>query len=216
MIFPSNQYFPWCSNDPLGVNSQNLSGNIFKSPVLTRRRGLCLNKKIKNKTISRSICIFSQQIQLWSWDDSEGRVWISREAPTILTFQQINPFRQWYDNWFFFICIYIQRYIRRYIPQLIWQLIFFIRRYIYVQLRYDRYELLQWPLKLRTTAYLKLGQVHWNFVTGNRLDLERIHVMTNIPFYTILPIVIKTKMLVFSGLIFAGCFWSFALLEMLR
>ena len=26
-----------------------------------------------------------------SWDDSKGRVWISRETPTNLTFQQINP-----------------------------------------------------------------------------------------------------------------------------
>ena len=40
--------------------------------------------------------------------------------------------------------------------------------------------------------------------------------MTNIPFYTILPIVIETKMLVFSGLILAGCFWSFALLEIFK
>ena len=69
---------------------------------------------------------------------------------------------------------------------------------------------------MRTTAYLKLGQVHWNFGTGNWLDCEGIHVMTNIPFYTILPIVIKTKMLVFSGLIFTGCFWSFALLEIFK
>ena len=41
--FPGNQFFLWCSNEPLGVNSQNVSENIFKSPVLINRRELCQN-----------------------------------------------------------------------------------------------------------------------------------------------------------------------------
>ena len=67
---------------------------------------------------SRVNCIFSEQIQLWSWDDSKGRVWISREAPTLLTFQQINPFHHYHMT----------------------TTTKLIHRYIDVQLRYDRFE----------------------------------------------------------------------------